>query len=815
MPFVFLENSHLQAIARTNAGVESAVALTNHTGAGNVNGGTVRTAVAVPATSTLTIIREVPATQTTIYQEGGDFPAASHERALDKLTQITQQNTRQISNSLRLTEANPIAALSLPTIAGQHVLATAGSGTAPSFQSLASLSIGPVVATGSTTPRNVQDRFADVVNIEDFGAVGDGATDNSAAVSAAAVQAESLKCPVTIPAGTFLINSAVATTASTLQHGELRFGASGSYSDASHSGNAPLKLSSFLKRYASQKDALVAAIKTLFNGSGTNTAPNSNQLMLDCEGIEILIASPIELTQSDIATGSGFLRREKVIANLNLRATGASWSAGQSLFTIRGDQALGNLRQFSLVNCRFDCANIASLHALTVGGYYNIFVKDCMFRNFQADAIRSLGYGDATGNHGLVIDGCYIMGDYSSPTGKRGLFTEDGDVVVRGCMIEYVETGIYSSRGSIKVENNHFSMGSQASSPAAVEVTAPRGVAIIGNDIDGAHLYFHNTALNTYDGTYFEGWLQIQIANNDFELLAANALPAGRGFVTFKTQTASNFISNLFVHGNDFSAASSLGGPAAISFATQGSGTWLDSFVSVINNPKIATVSSGNFPAITRLCSSATFEAEVDASQNLVLRAPSGTPSVVFHDSLNAGTNMPRVQSADHDLQLRVQNGGTVRSVILEQGGAFRPNNDNAQTLGAAANRWSVVYAGTGTINTSDANEKQQIRLLTNAEKSVAADLKTRLRAFKFNNAVETKGELARTHFGIVAQDVLDAFTTAGLDAHRYGLFCEDSWSERPEIKAPDGTIVQEYLPAGSRMGVRYDELFAFLVAAL
>jgi hypothetical protein len=93
VPFVFLENGHLQAIAKVTAtGAETAVTLTNHAGAGDPNGGTVRTAVAIPATSTLTIFRTVPATQTTSYQEGGDFPAASHERALDKLTFIAQKN---------------------------------------------------------------------------------------------------------------------------------------------------------------------------------------------------------------------------------------------------------------------------------------------------------------------------------------------------------------------------------------------------------------------------------------------------------------------------------------------------------------------------------------------------------------------------------------------------------------------------------------------------------------------------------------------------------------------------------------------------
>lgn len=107
VPFVFQENAHLKAIARTAEGVETVVTLNGHTGAGDPNGGTVLTTVAVPATSTLTIYREVPLTQSTIYQEGGDFPAASHERALDKLTMAIQQIARSISRTVRLSDAAP------------------------------------------------------------------------------------------------------------------------------------------------------------------------------------------------------------------------------------------------------------------------------------------------------------------------------------------------------------------------------------------------------------------------------------------------------------------------------------------------------------------------------------------------------------------------------------------------------------------------------------------------------------------------------------------------------------------------------------
>lgn len=155
VPFVFQENAHLKAIARTSAGVESVVTLTNHTGAGNVNGGTVRTAVAVPATSTLTIYREVPATQTTTYAEGGDFPAASHERALDKLTYLVQQLGRAVARCVRLTDAAPESS-AIPAVANQFfatdsngaITMVAGVNAAP--ESITNASISPTAAIAGT-----------------------------------------------------------------------------------------------------------------------------------------------------------------------------------------------------------------------------------------------------------------------------------------------------------------------------------------------------------------------------------------------------------------------------------------------------------------------------------------------------------------------------------------------------------------------------------------------------------------------------------------------------------------------------------------
>ena len=127
---------------------------------------------------------------------------------------------------------------------------------------------------------------------------------------------------------------------------------------------------------------------------------------------------------------------------------------------------------------------------------------------------------------------------------------------------------------------------------------------------------------------------------------------------------------------------------------------------------------------------------------------------------------------------------------------------DNARDLGAASVRWDDVYATNGTIQTSDRNEKQDIAELTDAETRVAVAAKGLLRKFRWQSAVEEKGDEARIHFGIIAQDLQDAFTAEGLDAGDYAMFISDTWTD-------DDGVEQ------TRLGVRYSELLAFIIAAI
>jgi hypothetical protein len=73
-----------------------------------------------------------------------------------------------------------------------------------------------IISTGSTTTRLLTDRFADTVNVKDFGAVGDGVTDDTAAIQAALDSGNSITAN-----GTFLLSSPlVATTAGQIIFGD-------------------------------------------------------------------------------------------------------------------------------------------------------------------------------------------------------------------------------------------------------------------------------------------------------------------------------------------------------------------------------------------------------------------------------------------------------------------------------------------------------------------------------------------------------------------------------------------------------------------
>ena len=157
----------------------------------------------------------------------------------------------------------------------------------------------------------------------------------------------------------------------------------------------------------------------------------------------------------------------------------------------------------------------------------------------------------------------------------------------------------------------------------------------------------------------------------------------------------------------------------------------------------------------------------------------------------------------------QVSSSGGTPLLVVDGTVSTRPGADNSYNLGTAAYRWATVFAGTGAINTSDERQKQDIRNLSTAETAVAARLKSLVKAYRFKDAFAAKGDAARIHVGVIAQDVTVAFATEGLDPMHYGILCYDEWVDEFD---EDGNIITK---AGNAYGVRYDELWAFIISAL
>ena len=148
-------------------------------------------------------------------------------------------------------------------------------------------------------------------------------------------------------------------------------------------------------------------------------------------------------------------------------------------------------------------------------------------------------------------------------------------------------------------------------------------------------------------------------------------------------------------------------------------------------------------------------------------------------------------------------------------GTSFFPERNNDCECGRSTNRWSVVYAVSGTINTSDSRLKNSVKDID--DKLLDAWGNIEPKQYKFNDATEKKGEKARYHTGYLAQDIQVECEKQGVNASDYGLFCYDEWDEQEEVSEEietekDGKIVKEKhiiqprREKGNSYALRYEE---------
>lgn len=231
-------------VTRTNldTNVDTALVLNTDytvTGAGSYNGGNVvLTGDAPSSTTRITIRRVVPVTQGTDLRNQGAYFAETHEDAFDKLTMIAQQQQEAIDRSLTLPPTASGVSVTLPIPEANNILAWNAAGTAlenhgPVDNSILATAlaaaegvslvgnaadmrdfaassgasvIGFIHSETGSVARNVQAKLRETVSVKDFGAVGDGVTNDTVAIQAAM---DSGAGCIRFPAGSYLFSQVI------------------------------------------------------------------------------------------------------------------------------------------------------------------------------------------------------------------------------------------------------------------------------------------------------------------------------------------------------------------------------------------------------------------------------------------------------------------------------------------------------------------------------------------------------------------------------------------------------------------------------
>lgn len=154
---------------------------------------------------------------------------------------------------------------------------------------------------------------------------------------------------------------------------------------------------------------------------------------------------------------------------------------------------------------------------------------------------------------------------------------------------------------------------------------------------------------------------------------------------------------------------------------------------------------------------------------------------------------------------------------------------DKQVDIGSSTYQFKDCYLQNSPIVSSDERLKQNIEEVPEAVFKAWA--RVNFKQYRFKEAVAQKGENARKHVGLIAQQILAAFQAEGLDATAYGIVCHDSWDDQyvdeqvidaEAVYDKDGKVVTPekshtekrfVKAAGDVWTVRYEEALALETA--
>lgn len=176
--------------------------------AGNTHGGVVAFDVSPVSGTIVTLARRLPLERLTDFIEGGEFSASAINTELDYVVASLQQVERDQSVFLRYGDHEAPGETMVPdrALRAHKALGFDENGDPIAVSLEGAMALPDVVMGGAgAVIRTTQDKLRDRVSIKDFGAIGDGLSDDTLAIQ----QALAVHDHVYVPPGTYLISAPV------------------------------------------------------------------------------------------------------------------------------------------------------------------------------------------------------------------------------------------------------------------------------------------------------------------------------------------------------------------------------------------------------------------------------------------------------------------------------------------------------------------------------------------------------------------------------------------------------------------------------
>lgn len=737
-----------------------------------------------------------------------------------------------------------------------------------------------VTATGSTTARTLANRFADVINVKDFGAKGDGTTDDTSALNAAMTAATGKM--LFIPAGTYLTSTGLRIPSNTEVFGAGRTTTTIKLTADSFAIPCVTNAANVVGEESSNTGNENIVLRDLcvdgngYRSNGTGSSGSSGSAISIKNGHHILIQNVMavrgRLHCLDIASAQ--------YTELYDPDNGKDWTVGASSFVrvenfIGYDAAVDDVitthysHDIQLVNCyAYAQDNSTRPFSLTFNqcgieiddGSYNVEVRGCYAKGFCRGIVaKAHNNGEATEaalpDREINFYDCHAEGN-----------NINFEVMYHGTLRPVGSVGLYNCISTQPVEILTSDSGNRTSyfyfygrgKNLVIDGFACKGVSS-GSSNFGIYI-------NPLSNVFPNGLNALSISNVTFDNV--NVDSTGNSLIRITNTVVTSNIRNIIAQNcNDvpviYETTDNLNNIDTVKAI---SSTALTSYVIVSNDEtplgagRIKNITYQNYAGafkngnqyITTLNST---ESVISSNETEIMAYRSSGYTLFKRLRMNRGNSkLPtgggvgiafgrKDSSGDLDdayirtdcafspgtanlaFGVRFQ-GETAPSDVWKidtySGAPFMPAVDNTYNIGTSNYRPKEIFAANGTINTSDERLKDNISDISDAVLDAWGDVN--LKVFQFRDAIESKGESARLHAGVIAQQVQSAFEARGLDAFRFGLLCYDEWDDvfvtetivdqeavfdeegnevTPAVTHEEQRQVQE---AGNRYSVRYTE---------